>query len=346
MKGDLKIFRDEINKKTGINFSVYDKAGALVLGEEKNIVNFPLNFDGIILDSDENLTFFTFRFKANSFVGVLMGSSEEEKNYAFLLSELAQGAHAKGLELSKSEFVKATLFGEVNFSQVAKYTKKYGISDKPVFAMLLTANDKAIQDILSVLKTYMSSSLGEVVDIDENQLVLIKFIDDESLAYQSSGEYAEYLARLIYEETGAHVKICVGTTVTAFSSLSQSYQQALATCRMSGDLKNDSQVYCFNQFVLTKIIEDMPKYKTGEYLDILLDANAKEVLSDPEMLITAEEFLANNLNVSETSRKLYLHRNTLSYRLDKIEKATGLNIRKFSDAVTFRLITILSKFSR
>ena len=71
-----------------------------------------------------------------------------------------------------------------------------------------------------------------------------------------------------------------------------------------------------------------------------------EIFDDEEMVNTAEEFLENSLNVSETLRKLYLHRNTLTYRLDKIEKATGLDIRKFSDAVTFRLITVLSKLVR
>ena len=61
------------------------------------------------------------------------------------------------------------------------------------------------------------------------------------------------------------------------------------------------------------------------------------------MVNTAEEFLERSLNVSETSRTLYMHRNTLMYRLDKIERVTGLNLRKFSDAVTFRLIPILNK---
>ncbi|MBO7149420.1 MAG: helix-turn-helix domain-containing protein [Clostridia bacterium] len=95
--------------------------------------------------------------------------------------------------------------------------------------------------------------------------------------------------------------------------------------------------------MLAKMLEDMPKYKLNEYLETLMDSTAKEIFDDQEMIITAEEFLENSLNVSETSRKLYLHRNTLIYRLDKIEKATGLNIRKFSDAITFRLITILSR---
>ena len=94
------------------------------------------------------------------------------------------------------------------------------------------------------------------------------------------------------------------------------------------------------------MLEDLPKYKLNEYLELLMDEKARDIFGDEEMISTAEEFLEANLNVSETSRKIYLHRNTLMYRLDKIEKATGLNVRKFSDAVTFRLITILSRLVR
>ena len=67
------------------------------------------------------------------------------------------------------------------------------------------------------------------------------------------------------------------------------------------------------------------------------------MFADGEMVATAKEFLHTSLNVSETSRNLYMHRNTLMYRLDKIERATGLDIRKFQDAMTFRLIMILHK---
>ena len=70
---------------------------------------------------------------------------------------------------------------------------------------------------------------------------------------------------------------------------------------------------------------------------------AELLIEDEEMLETAEVFLQSSLNVSETSRNLYMHRNTLLYRLDKIEKSTGLNIRLFSDAVSFRVLTVLHK---
>ena len=91
------------------------------------------------------------------------------------------------------------------------------------------------------------------------------------------------------------------------------------------------------------MLEDIPEGKLGDYLSVLLDKEAKELLRDEEMVNTAEEFLENSLNVSETSRNLFMHRNTLMYRLDKIERVMGLNLRKFSDAVTFRIITILFK---
>lgn len=91
------------------------------------------------------------------------------------------------------------------------------------------------------------------------------------------------------------------------------------------------------------MLEDVPESRLKDYLEQLQIGNAAEVFEDEDMLGTAEEFLENSLNISETSRNLYMHRNTLMYRLDKIERITGLNIRKFSDAVSFRVITILYK---
>ena len=95
--------------------------------------------------------------------------------------------------------------------------------------------------------------------------------------------------------------------------------------------------------MLVKMLEDASESKLIQYLSELMDDETQEILEEEEMVTTAEEFLRCSLNVSETSRNLYMHRNTLLYRLDKIEKATGLNIRLFPDAVSFRVLTILYK---
>ena len=105
-------------------------------------------------------------------------------------------------------------------------------------------------------------------------------------------------------------------------------------------------VHSYREFLLAKMLEDIPEARLTEYLAELSDEESKEIFEDEEMLNTAESFLQSSLNVSEASRNLYMHRNTLLYRLDKIEKATGLNIRSFSDAVSFRVLTILYKLLR
>ena len=133
----------------------------------------------------------------------------------------------------------------------------------------------------------------------------------------------------------------MGGTVKSLTDIAISYAQAYTTQRLALQNNYKRGVHPFKQYVLYKILEDLPRYKLNEYMELLDDSRAEDIFNDEEMKETAEEFLENSLNQSETARKLFLHRNTLNYRLDKIEKATGLNIRKFSDAVTFRLITLI-----
>lgn len=343
MNAEVKLFANGIKEKTGINFSVYDQNKILVFGENLALGELPTDFDGIIIDTEKNLTFFNLKFKNKKYVCVLLGSTEAQKNYAFLIGELAENSFSKDSEITRSEFLKSVLLGEMSYSRTIRYMKKYGFKDKPAFVMLAFCDNGLSNELVSVLNVYMDEKSGVVVSVDESQLAIIKFVDAESEAYSSSTEYAEFLIRLVHEEAGVRLKILIGGTVNTLVNLNQSYQQAITAGRISSSFGDKGSVHSFSQYVLIRMLEDMPKYKLKEYTDLLLETNAKEIFEDEEMTSTAEEFLENSLNVSETSRKLYLHRNTLAYRLDKIQRLTGLNIRKFSDAVTFRLITILSK---
>ncbi len=346
MNSDVGVFTSSIREKTGITFSVFDAQGKLVSGINTVIDKVPLDFEGVLVDSDKNLTFFHIKIKGKKYIATLFGSGEAQRNYAYLISELAETSFSKEAGLSRSEFLRSVLIGEINYSQTARYKKKFAMEDSPAFVMLVSLPAKLANDVKNILKAYINSSSGEIVVIDESQLALVKFIDADSEAYQSSTEYAEFLVRLVYEEMGAKIKISIGGTVNTVVALSVSYQQAVTAMRVTLAMGSRGAVHSYKEFLLVKMLEDMPKYKLAEYLETLMDIEAKEIFEDSEMVGTAEEFLDNSLNISETSRKLYLHRNTLAYRLDKIEKATGLNVRKFSDAVTFRLITTLIKLIR
>ena len=97
--------------------------------------------------------------------------------------------------------------------------------------------------------------------------------------------------------------------------------------------------------MLIRLLEDLPKYRLKEITANILDEEGEALFADEEMLRTASVLMENNLNISEASRALYMHRNTLTYRLDKIEKVTNLNIRNFHDAVTFRILSIIKKIA-
>ena len=342
MDADIKVFINSIKEKTGINFTVYKTNGEFVGGSGTIFTNIPKVVHGIMVDAENQRTLFSISYKSKNFIGCLDGVAQEQKNYAYLISELAENSFFKESGLSKLDFFKAILFGEANNSQITRYMKKYGIKDVPAFVLLVGVDADHVDDIKEVLITCAEEN-DLVVKIDDEQIAFVKLLKEENGDYQSPTEFAEFLKQSVYEEIGVSVKIAIGGVVRAISDISTSFSQAISAYRMYSVLNPKGDIHSYKDYVLIKMLEDLPKYKLNENLELLMDTGAKEIFNDEEMLNTAEEFLENSLNTSETSRKLYLHRNTLIYRLDKIEKATGLNIRKFSDAITFRLITILSR---
>ena len=106
------------------------------------------------------------------------------------------------------------------------------------------------------------------------------------------------------------------------------------------------KIYSYKEYVMIKMLSEIPEESLSSYVGTVLDRDGRQILDDPELMETAEQFLKNSLNISETSRSMYMHRNTLIYRLDKIENATGLNLRHFNDAVVFHLLTILKKLAK
>ena len=172
---------------------------------------------------------------------------------------------------------------------------------------------------------------------------MLRFVGDETEECQSTVDYAEFLVQSLKEELGVDARAGVGPVVKELKDAALSYAGADNALRYADVFNVSGSVHSYREFILVKMLESVPESKLAEYFAELSDEKLKEIFDDEEMLNTAEAFLQSSLNVSETSRNLYMHRNTLLYRLDKIEKATGLNIRAFPDAVSFRVLTILHK---
>ena len=289
---------------------------------------------------DGSYTFFRFSFKGVGYIGVLTGATEKESSLATLLPAYIESFTESETALSKTEYLKRILLGESTTSGVYKYATKFSLKGAPCFVIIIRV-PKMMAETLAVIKQYGGNSLDTAVQMNENTCALVKFVDKKVDEHQSSVDYAEFLAQSLKEELGIDALLGVGSTVRELKDVAVSYAHAENALRYADVFETQGNVHSYREFILVKMLEDLPEGKLNEYLAELADENVKELFEDEEMLVTAEEFLNASLNVSETARNLYVHRNTLLYRLDKIEKTTGLNIRSFSDAVSFRVLTVL-----
>jgi len=333
MDKDLKYVTKSIADNTGIEITLVDGEAGRQLKPGK-----------ILPQAEENRTLFGFSFRGGEHVAYIKGADRTATTYAYLISGLLENAGSSDLALGMNEYLKKILLGECTKLMVQKFHVKYNVPDIPCYSLVISFSKGVGAEILNVLESYSSSPLDTPIMTDDGNFAFVKFVDvPADIEYQSPGEFAEYLSQSMLEELGVSVKVGVGAVADHLYDLPHSYQQAVAALKMSEVFNSKGSVHSYKEYVLIKMLEDLPRAKLGEYLDILTGEDSAQVFEDPDMLNTAEEFLENSLNVSETSRNLFMHRNTLIYRLDKIEKATGLNIKNFSDAVTFRLITILYK---
>lgn len=342
MEADIKSFFNGIKQNTGIDFTVFNKRGEVVFGTALTGENVTFDFDGVFSDLGLSRTLFRFKLKNNEYIGRISGAGKAERTYATLISELARKSFIKTPELSRDDFLKSLLLSELSVQEINRYTRKYGLFIGPCCVMIINTPSN-IGDVVNVVENYSTAGKDFCVILDSSSCAFVKFADETTNEYCSFTEYAEYIVQSVFDETALKVNVYTGGIVKNVTELGTSFQQACTAQRMAEAENSKGQVHSFKEYMLFKILEDLPRYKLSEYLQLLNDPGAEEMFSDAEMMATCEEFLENSLNQSETARKLYLHRNTLSYRLDKVEKITGLNIRKFPDAVSFRLITVLHK---
>lgn len=347
MEKELERILYNIKQKTGITVDCSSENGLVVASSSKEFK--PINvaeFSGVYQSAHENRTYFKFGFANTAFIGAINGCDEISKNYANLIVSVIENTQSGDVDQSFEAQLAAVITGDATKNRTERFIEKYSIGKCGCYAMLFKSNKNAA-DVKEFLNNYSTNGQDVAVKLDDDACAFVKFIDNEvDYGYYSPTDYAKFILQAAYEELGINVTAFVGGKVDDFSNIAVSFQQALETMRLSKTFDLNSGARAYKDFMLVKIIEDLPNNKIKELLDVLIDENGAQVFKDDEIVETAEEFLNNNLNISETARVLYIHRNTLMYRIDKIEKHTGLDIRKFGDALTFRIISILNKLSK
>lgn len=303
-----------------------------VAGLSVRSVEPPSAANGIFADEKSGTTVFTVVSGGKVRAFEIDGCGEGEYTTAALCRELAS---AYLVRQNSDEPLRAYLEGNGD----VPHGVHIGKADYYCFAVYCEAG-KSVREYL----TTMASNSDIVADMTENVTAFCKKIDNDS-DYQSAGEFAAVLRENISEEIKYPVKIGVGGVARGASELPQYYGFARSALSSGAEFDPEGDVYSYKEYAFIKTLAALTATEKENYLKTVLDRNYREVLTDAELRGAAEAFIKHSLNISEASRSLYVHRNTLIYRLDKLEKITGLNIRNFSDAMTFRVACIVYKLS-
>ena len=181
-----------------------------------------------------------------------------------------------------------------------------------------------------------------VISISEQDIVIVKEVTPETEP-EDLAAYAEELLKAISTGYSAKVLIGVSSTVENLKDLARAYKEARISLEVGKVFDIEKPIMCYETLGIGRLIYQLPTTLCEIFLQEVFKKGSLESL-DRETLITVQSFFENNLNVSETSRKLFVHRNTLVYRLEKIRKLTGLDLREFDHAVTFKVALMVKKY--
>lgn len=202
------------------------------------------------------------------------------------------------------------------------------------------------QDELSVselMKSMFSVQNGDyVTTVDENSVILIKAIE-EGAAEESLEKTAKTIMDMVNSEAMINVRVAFGTKVSELKDVSKSYKEAKMASDVGRIFYPEKQIISYRLLGIGRLIYQLPVNLCRMYIHEIFGESIPDEIDD-ETLVTVEKFFENNLNVSETSRQLFIHRNTLVYRIEKLQKATGLDIRVFDDALTLKIALMVVNY--
>ncbi len=282
---------------------------------------------------------------------VLILTAAGENDYTFMVarmavSELQHLVEAYKEKLDRNSFFQNLLLDNLLPVDIHNRSRKLRIPYQVPRAILLfeveTEQDRIASELLSGLFTVGSGDY--LTEVDENRVILIKSLDDPD-SYPQLEESARTAVDMLNMEAMVKVRASYGTIVEDLGELSRSYKEACMAMDVGKIFRAEYTVSSYNELGIGRLIYQLPVGLCRMFLqEIFGDSRPMEL--DNELQTTVNTFLENNLNVSETSRQLFVHRNTLVYRIEKLQKSTGLDIRTFEDAMTLRIAMMVSAYMR
>jgi len=268
---------------------------------------------------------------------VVKGFGDKRLAGKFLASQLHNLMVAYKDKVDKNSFFQNLLLDNLLLVDIYNRAQKLHIEAVcPRCVFVIELNSIKDPSAYEMVRELFNTHNGDfVTTVDEDHIVVIKTLSVDD-TYEDMDADAKMLVDMFSSEAMMSVRVSYGTIVSDIKGISKSYKEANMALDVGKIFYTDKNVVSYSSLGIGRLIFQLPINLCEMYIDEVFGGDLPEEIDD-EILYTINKFLDNSLNVSETARQLYIHRNTLIYRIEKLEKATGMDVRNFEDALSFRI---------
>ena len=246
----------------------------------------------------------------------------------------------------KDNFIKNLLLDNLLLVDIYNRAKKLHIDTevRRVIFIIETKHEKDSSALDNVRSLLGGRSRDFVTAVDEKNIIVVKELE-VSDGHAELEKIAENIYEILKNDGEEDILIAYGTVVNDIKEVSKSYKEAKLALDVGKIFFSEKSIIAYSTLGIGRLIYQLPIPLCKMFIREIFEGKSPDDF-DEETLTTINKFFENNLNVSETSRQLYIHRNTLVYRLDKLQKSTGLDLRVFEDAITFKIALMVVKYMK
>ena len=246
----------------------------------------------------------------------------------------------------KDNFIKNLLLDNLLLVDIYNRAKKLHIETdvRRIVFIIETKHEKDNSALETVRTLFATKTKDFITAVDEKNIIIVKEVKPNE-SYKELEQTAYVVLDTLNTEAMSKVHIAYGTIVNSIKEVSRSYKEAKMALDVGKIFYSDRNVVAYSNLGIGRLIYQLPIPLCKMFIKEIFGGKSPDEF-DEETLSTINKFFENSLNVSETSRQLFIHRNTLVYRLDKIQKSTGLDLRIFEDAITFKIALMVVKYMK
>lgn len=345
---------DGLKAISRVDFSVIDTDGNLVAStteqQEMDCVPAVIEFVKSPADSQEVSKYQFFKIydeQTIEYVLVAMGASEDVYMIGKMVTFQIQNLMVAYKErFDKDNFIKNLLLDNLLLVDIYSRSKKLHIKmEAPRTVMIVEVEEGRDANTVENIRDYIGNSNKDFVTaVDENSVIIVHE-NTESEVKAELEKVSKSIIKGLEREGATKVHVSYGSIVNELREVSRSYKEAKMALDVGKIFFDDREIMAYSELGIGRLIYQLPLPLCKMFIREIFGNKSPDEF-DEETIVTINKFFENSLNVSETSRQLFIHRNTLVYRLDKLQKSTGLDLRVFEDAITFKIAMMVVKYMK